>query len=166
MSPETAKTAPYGSWKSPITSDLIVAQSISLSEVRLDGTDVYWLEGRPQESGRNVVVRRAAEGQPTDVTPQPYNVRTRVHEYGGGAWTVVEGTIYFSDFSDGRLYRQARGAAEPQALTPAPPSARAQLAVCRRRHRSSPQPLDRRARGSHSRRRAGQHHRRGRSPAL
>jgi dipeptidyl aminopeptidase/acylaminoacyl peptidase len=116
-----AKTAPYGSWKSPITSDLIVAQSISLPEVRLDGNDVYWLEGRPQEQGRNVVVCGAEA--PVDVTPPPFNARTRVHEYGGGSWLVREGTVYFSNFADGRLYRLPRGAAQPQPLTPAPASA-------------------------------------------
>jgi dipeptidyl aminopeptidase/acylaminoacyl peptidase len=121
MSPPATKTAQYGSWKSPITSDLIVAQSISLPEVRLDGSDIYWLEGRPQEQGRNVVVRAAEDGAATDITPAPYNARTRVHEYGGGAWTVVDGTVYFSHFVDGRLYRQAGGAA-PQALTPEPPA--------------------------------------------
>ncbi len=122
MSSPSPKTAPYGSWKSPITSDLIVAQSIALSDVRLDGNDIYWLEGRPQEQGRNVVVRGAEDGRPTDVTPPPYNARTRVHEYGGGSWTVVDGAVYFSNFADGRLYRLARGASEPQALTPAPPA--------------------------------------------
>jgi dipeptidyl aminopeptidase/acylaminoacyl peptidase len=118
MSP--AKTAPYGSWKSPITSDLIVAQSIALSDARLDGNDVYWLEGRPQEQGRYVVVRGGEP--PADVTPPPLNARTRVHEYGGGSWTVVDGTVYFSNFADGRLYRLMRGASEPQALTAAPPA--------------------------------------------
>jgi dipeptidyl aminopeptidase/acylaminoacyl peptidase len=122
MSPQSTKTAPYGSWKSPITSDLIVAQSISLSGVQLDGGNVYWLEGRPQEQGRYVVVRGAEDGRHTDITPQPYNARTRVHEYGGGSWLVADGTVYFSHFTDGRLYRQAQGAAEPQALTPAPPA--------------------------------------------
>jgi len=116
-----AKTAPYGSWKSPITSDLIVAQSIALAEPRLDGGAIYWLEGRPQEQGRNVVVR--ADGANTvDLTPKPLNARTRVHEYGGGAWTVDAGTVYFSNFADGRLYRLPPGAAEAQPLTPAPPS--------------------------------------------
>ena len=119
------KIAPYGSWKSPITSELIVAQSISLSEVRLDGGSIYWLEGRPQEQGRNVVVHYenvhgAEEGRQTDVTPPPFNARTRVHEYGGGSWTVANGTVYFSNFADGRLYRQRKGALAPQALTPAP----------------------------------------------
>ncbi len=113
--------APYGSWKSPITSDLIVAQSIGLSEVRLDGGAVYWLEGRPQEQGRSVVVRAAGEGT-ADLTPKPLNARTRVHEYGGGAWTVADGTVYFSNFADGRLYRLPPGAAEAEPLTPAPPA--------------------------------------------
>jgi dipeptidyl aminopeptidase/acylaminoacyl peptidase len=117
----STRTAPYGSWKSPITSDLIVAQSIALSEARLDRGDIYWLEGRPQEQGRSVVVRGEQNGGATDITAKPRNVRTRVHEYGGGSWTVTDGTIYFSDFADGRLYRQAPGG-EPQPLTPAPPA--------------------------------------------
>jgi dipeptidyl aminopeptidase/acylaminoacyl peptidase len=120
MSSSSTKTARYGSWKSPITSDLIVAQSISLSELCLDGKHLYWLEGRPQEQGRNVVVRAGSDGRATDITPPPYNARTRVHEYGGGSWTVQDGTVYFSNFADGRLYRQEPGASEPQALTPEP----------------------------------------------
>src|SRR6516164_3284460 len=115
------KTAPYGSWKSPITSDLIVAQAISLSEVRLDGQAVYWLEARPQEQGRNVVVRAGGAGASmADIVPKPFNVRTRVHEYGGGAWTVALGVLYFSNFADGRLYRLGPGESEPAPLTPAP----------------------------------------------
>jgi dipeptidyl aminopeptidase/acylaminoacyl peptidase len=122
MSSPSTKTAPYGSWKSPITSDLIVAQSVTLSEVCLDGGHVYWLEGRPQEQGRCVVVRAGADGRATDITPPPYNARTRVHEYGGGSWTARDGTVYFSNFADGRLYRQEAGASAPQALTPEPPA--------------------------------------------
>jgi dipeptidyl aminopeptidase/acylaminoacyl peptidase len=113
--------APYGSWKSPITSDLIVAQSTPLSEVRLDGGAIYWLEGRPQEQGRFVVVRRGPDGAAVDVTSKLFNVRTRVHEYGGGAWTVADGTLYFSNFADGRLYRQALDVPVPEPLTPRPP---------------------------------------------
>jgi dipeptidyl aminopeptidase/acylaminoacyl peptidase len=120
MSPSSTKTARYGSWKSPITSDLIVAQSISLSDVCLDGEHLYWLEGRPQEQGRNVVVRAGCDGRPTDITPPPYNARTRVHEYGGGSWTVHNGTVYFCNFADGRLYCQEPGVSEPRALTPEP----------------------------------------------
>ena len=104
--PTTApKLAPYGSWKSPITSDLIVAQSIALAEVRLDGGAIYWLEGRPQEQGRFVVVRAREDGEATDVTPPPFNARTRVHEYGGGATLVSGDLVVVSDFTTGRLNR-------------------------------------------------------------
>ncbi|HEY3824607.1 MAG TPA: prolyl oligopeptidase family serine peptidase [Bryobacteraceae bacterium] len=113
------KTAPYGFWKSPITSDLIVAQSIGLSDVRFDGDDIYWLESRPQEGGRYVVVRYVAWNSSTeDVTLQGFNVRTRVHEYGGGAWTVADGMIYFSNYSDNRLYRMDRYGHQPIPLSP------------------------------------------------
>ena len=95
-------TAPYGSWRSPITSDLIVAQSIGLSEIRLDGREIYWQEARPNEGGRSVVVSRSSG---KDLVPRPFNARTRVHEYGGGSWTVADGVLYFSNFSDQRLYR-------------------------------------------------------------
>lgn len=116
------KTASYGAWKSPITSDLIVAQAIALSEVRLDEGTIYWLEGRPQERGRSVVVRAGAgDGEDVDVTPAPFNVRTRVHEYGGGAWTVEKGALYFSNFADGRLYRLEANSAAAQPLTARPP---------------------------------------------
>ena len=116
----TQKTAAYGSWKSPITADL-VAQSITLSEARFDGEDVYWLEGRPQELGRLVVVRASTvNGHATDVTPKPYNARARVHEYGGASWTVADGAVYFSNFVDGRLYRQIDTSSDPIPLTPAP----------------------------------------------
>ena len=116
------KTAPFGSWRSPITSDLIVAQSVGLPEIRLDGDTLYWLETRPQEQGRSVVMCAAEGSAPTDVTPAPFNARTRVHEYGGGSWTVADGTVIFSNFADGRLYRQSTPAAAPEALTPAPPA--------------------------------------------
>src|SRR5437016_8986825 len=116
------KIAPYGPWRSPISSELIVAQSVSLTDVRLDGGHVYWLEGRPQEQGRNVVVRAGLDGgAPVDITPKPFNARTRVHEYGGGAWLVADGSVCFSNFSDGRIYRQAGGAGAPRPLTPQPP---------------------------------------------
>ncbi|TVQ20488.1 MAG: S9 family peptidase [Leptolyngbya sp. DLM2.Bin15] len=113
------QVAPYGSWASPITSDLIVAGSLRLGEIRLDGDRLYWSEGRPTEGGRNVVVSWKA-GNVQDVTPAPFNVRTRVHEYGGGAYIVVDGTVYFSNFLDQRLYRQAPGA-DPTPVTPEGP---------------------------------------------
>src|SRR5215472_11220201 len=121
----TPKTAPYGSWSSPITSEMIVASSIGLGEILLDGVDVYWLEARPQEGGRSVLVRRAADGTIADVTPppqggiNPFSVRSRVHEYGGGAYLVDAGTVYFANDADQRLYRQRAGAA-PVPITPDP----------------------------------------------
>src|ERR671926_1127125 len=109
--------APYGSWKSPITSDLIVTATVGLGQIALDGEDTYWVELRPSEGGRNCVVRRAPDGAVADVTPQGFNARTRVHEYGGGDFAVLAGTVYFSNFGDQRLYRQAPGE-QPQPLTP------------------------------------------------
>lgn len=108
--------APYGSWKSPITSDLIVAATIGLGQIALDGDTVYWSEARPTEGGRNVVVRWSPDGQTTDLLPAPFNARTRVHEYGGGAFAVHQDVVYFSHFPDQRLYQQALSS-EPQPLT-------------------------------------------------
>src|SRR5262245_11020129 len=105
---------PYGSWKSPITSDFIVGATISLAEASLEGEDIYWLEGRPSEGGRYVLVRRMADGQTQDITPQGYNVRSTVHEYAGGAYVIDRGVVYFSNFADQRLYRQ-RLDGQPQA---------------------------------------------------
>ncbi len=109
-------TAAFGSWVSPITSDLITASTIRISQIQLDADDVYWLESRPFQKGRSAIVRRGADAQIVDMTPEPYNVRTLVHEYGGGAYTVHEGTIYFCNYSDQRIYRQAPGC-EPVPLT-------------------------------------------------
>jgi dipeptidyl aminopeptidase/acylaminoacyl peptidase len=124
--PQT-KTAPYGSWRSPITSDLIVAQITSLSDVRVAGPDIYWQEGRPQEQGRNVIVRAGPDGAATDITPAGFNARTRVHEYGGGSWLVAGGLCIFSNFADQRLYRQRIGQSDPEPLTPAPSSPKRQF---------------------------------------
>ncbi|MBX2998282.1 MAG: S9 family peptidase [Caldilineaceae bacterium] len=112
------RVAPYGSWKSPITADYIVSKSISLGAPLLDGDDIYWGELRPSEGGRVVVVGRSEDGATEDLVPAPFNARTRVHEYGGGAYTVHAGTLYFANFADQRLYRTRRGE-DPQPLTPA-----------------------------------------------
>lgn len=114
----TQQIAPYGSWKSPVTSDLIVAETIGLGSLWLDGDDIYWLELRPAEAGRQVLVRRTRDGRMADVTPPPFNARTRVYEYGGGAYAVDNGVAYFSHFPDQRVYRLAPGA-EPKPVTPA-----------------------------------------------
>ncbi len=98
--------APYGSWKSPITSDLIVAETIGVAATGFDDDDLYWQELRPKEGGRMTVVRHAADGAKTDLTPAPFNARTSVHEYGGGAYVVDKGAqrrpFIRSGFSTGR----------------------------------------------------------------
>jgi len=126
--------APYGSWKSPITSDVLVATTIGLGQIAIDGETVYWVEQRPAEGGRNVIVRYSPDGRTVDVTPAPFNVRTRVHEYGGGAFTVSDETIYFSHFADQRLYHHREGAL-PQPLTPAAKLRYADGVVDRQRNR-------------------------------
>src|SRR5262245_46804974 len=128
------RTAPYGSWASPITSDLIASATIRLGDLALDGADVYWSESRPSEGGRSAIVRRTPDGQAVDLIPAPFNARTRVHEYGGGAFAVADGTVYFSNFADQRLYRVSAGEA-PVALTPAGPWRYADGVVDRARNR-------------------------------
>src|SRR5262245_40541964 len=128
------KIAPYGSWKPPITSDLIVADTVWPGNIVLDGDDIYWSEMRPTEGGRYVIVRRAPDGRTADVTPAGFNARTTVHEYGGGAYVVDGGTVYFSNFADQRLYRQDRGAA-PRPITPEDKLRYADGVVDRRRGR-------------------------------
>ena len=139
--------APYGSWKSPITPDLILAGTVRLGQICLDGPDVYWAEGRPNEGGRNVIVRRTPDGRTTDMTPAPLNARTRVHEYGGGEFIVDRGTIFFSNFADQRLYRQVDASAGRAAAD----HARDRAALRRRGRRSRPRPADLRARRPHGR---------------
>ena len=109
-------SAGYGSWKSPLTAARVTAGALRFDHLVLDGDDLYWIEGRASESGRNVIVRREPDGRMTDVTPSGFNVRSRVHEYGGASYTVRGGIVYFSNFADQRLYRQAPGAA-PVPLT-------------------------------------------------
>ena len=112
-----SKVAPFGSWKSPITSDLILSDWVGLGQVTLDGEAIYWNELRPKDGGRQVLVRRAADGQVGDLTPAPFNVRTRVHEYGGRCYAIANGRLYFSNFSDQRLYLQEPGG-QPHPFTP------------------------------------------------
>jgi dipeptidyl aminopeptidase/acylaminoacyl peptidase len=100
-----SKEAPYGSWASPITVDVITQQAVKLAQPAIDGDSSYWLEGRPYEKGRNALVRRDKAGQVSDVTPEPFNVRTLAHEYGGGAYTVKNNIVYFVNFADQRIYR-------------------------------------------------------------
>ena len=108
---------PYGSWASPITSDLIVAKSIGLGGIQSDGRNLYWYEMRPEEGGRGVIVCYDGQGAVSALVPPPFNARTRVHEYGGGAFLAADGIVYFSNFEDQRIYRVMPGV-PPQAITP------------------------------------------------
>ena len=110
------KVALYGSWKSPITSEL-AGSATQLSEVAVHGDEVYWRELRPEEQGRFTIMKRTADGRIMEVTSPPFDARTLVHEYGGGSFVVAGGTVYFSNFSDQRVYRLDRGG-QPRPITP------------------------------------------------
>jgi dipeptidyl aminopeptidase/acylaminoacyl peptidase len=110
-------TAPYGTWRSPISADLIAGASVSFSQLVPDGQTLYWVEVRPAEQGRAVIVRCTADGTVMDVTPPGFHARTRVHEYGGLCYAVQSGTVFFSNYTDQRLYRQDPGQA-PRPITP------------------------------------------------
>ena len=147
------KTAPYGSWKSPITSDLIVSETVGLGQPRIDGDDIYWIEMRPSERGRQVIVRQTSDGKRVDINPPDFNARTRVHEYGGGDYVVHNGAVYFSNFTDQQIYRQS-GDTKPERVTIDCPddrvryadaivdAARDRLIAVREDHRQSDQQAD------------------------
>ncbi|MGL6341437.1 MAG: S9 family peptidase, partial [Waterburya sp.] len=100
------QVAAFGSWKSPITSNLIVSKTIDIGSIAIADEKIYWLEKRPQEKGRNVLVGYFQEREIKNITPSPLSVRTKIHEYGGGAYVVYKNTIYFSNYGDGRIYQQ------------------------------------------------------------
>ncbi len=111
---------PAGSWPTPITANLVVQQAGKVGAVALDGDVVLWSEMRPHEGGRTQIVRLEPGGEPTDVLPAGANARTQVHEYGGGAWWVDAGTVWYVDWADQRLRRIDPGG-EPVEVTPVPP---------------------------------------------
>lgn len=100
------KIAPYGSWNSPITTDLIVQDTVSLEAVSFAGEVLYWLESLPSEGGRSRVMKQAPHGSAEEMTPAPFNVRTRVHEYGGAPYIVHGEELFFSNFKDNLLYKR------------------------------------------------------------
>lgn len=113
-----AQVAPFGSWSSPIDVGLVAGASVPLQEPWLDGDDVYWIEGRPTESGRRTLMRHTPDGATRELTPAPFNVRNRVHEYGGGSYAVDRGRVIVSG-GDNRLYRlDADRAGAPEPITP------------------------------------------------
>jgi dipeptidyl aminopeptidase/acylaminoacyl peptidase len=126
-------TAPYGTWSSPITAGMIADTTISLSSLLVDGDDIYWLEGRPREGGRVVLMRQTGEG-PVDVLPEGYSARSRVHEYGGGAAIVSGGEVFFVNFEDQRIYRLV-GGGQPEPITADTGDRHADMFHDERRHR-------------------------------
>ncbi|HXQ13992.1 MAG TPA: prolyl oligopeptidase family serine peptidase [Caulobacteraceae bacterium] len=108
--------APYGTWVSPVSAENLARGAIGVSSPRAVDGRLYWLENRPEQRGRLVAITGDANGF-RELTPDGFNVRTRVHEYGGAPYTVIGQTLYFANFADQRLYAQTGGAA-PVALTP------------------------------------------------
>jgi dipeptidyl aminopeptidase/acylaminoacyl peptidase len=150
-----ATVVPYGSWSSPLDAASVASSGRRLAAptIAADGA-VWWAEGRPEEGGRVVLMRRAPGGEPEAVTPEGVNVRTRVHEYGGGAWRLVApDLVLFVDFADQRLYRQRLGE-DPVAITPQPEEAGAlryadmrlapdgSTVVCVRERDAEPEPVN------------------------
>ena len=129
-----AQQAEYGFWKSPITSDLVAGQTLRFGQISLAGEDIYWNEGRPSENGRGVIVRLRPGHSAEDVQSSPFNVRTRVHEYGGAAFVINGEDIYFSNDSDQRIYRVSPST-DPCAVTPEGPWRYADATVDRMRQR-------------------------------
>jgi dipeptidyl aminopeptidase/acylaminoacyl peptidase len=109
----------YGTWSSPITAEMVASGSVDLGHLMVDGGTTYWLERRPDEDGRGVVVRETDDGG-DPVTPGDVDVRTLVHEYGGGDFTVRAGTVVYADHDDQRLYRTDGSTDEPTPITPEP----------------------------------------------
>jgi dipeptidyl aminopeptidase/acylaminoacyl peptidase len=113
--------APFGSWASPIDIDLITGTAVALAEPWLDGDDVYWLESRPGQRGRRTLLRHGLDGVTRELTPDPFKVASRVHEYGGGSYAVDRGRVIASG-GDDRLYRiDPDGLRDPEPVTPEGP---------------------------------------------
>lgn len=109
--------ASFGSWDSPLTPEALVAGQVGLGAPRQTSAGLFWTETRPDEGGRSVLVRRTPDGTTEDVLPSDFSVRTRVHEYGGGAWSANDTRVVFSNDVDGRLYVLNHGEPKPCALT-------------------------------------------------
>ncbi len=115
-------TVPYGEWPSPIGAEDVVAAAVSPGDVRAVGAEVFWAESRPNEGGRIQIVRWRSDGPPVDLLPDGWSARTRVHEYGGGAWSATTDWLFFSSWDDQRMYRVPLGpdgaAGSPEPITP------------------------------------------------
>ena len=129
-----SKVCPYGSWKSPITSDMVAQSTVGLGQVEIEDKTVYWIEMRPAEQGRCVIVKHPPDGKTVEVNPPPFNARTTVHEYGGGSYKANKGTIYYANFNDQRLFKIEPGERQ-KPITPKTQLRYADLAFDNRRGR-------------------------------
>lgn len=118
-----ASPLPYGSWPSPFSASSVAAASPRTDGARFVGDDIWWGQTMPSEGGRTTVLRRRPDGSVDDLLPAPLSARSRVHEYGGGAWTAADGELVFSEKSDQRVWVLTPGG-RPRPLTPEDPSAR------------------------------------------
>ncbi|TDV43645.1 S9 family peptidase [Actinophytocola oryzae] len=114
------KNAQFGSWESPLTATTVAAAGVSPRWVDVHDGVVWWAESRPTEDGRVALMREGPDGKPVEVLPAPWNVRNRVHEYGGRPWVVLGDTVVFTSWADQRVYRYTEGEDRPVAITPEP----------------------------------------------
>jgi dipeptidyl aminopeptidase/acylaminoacyl peptidase len=141
------RIAPFGSWVSPVTTDLMTSKTVGLGSLSVDGDSVYWLESRPNEAGRSALVRWTASDGIAELTPPPVNIGSRVHEYGGGAYAVRAGWIVYSEKADGALWLFEPGKSSARLLAAVPgcryadftfDPARRRLLAIREDHRNRP----------------------------
>jgi hypothetical protein len=111
------QVSPYGSWASPITSELVANEASRLGQIEIEGNKIYWIEMRPTEGGRYTIMQLTSDDQIHEVLSPPWNARTRVHEYGGGSYKIYNSTIYFTHFADQRIYRTTSDE-QPIPITP------------------------------------------------
>src|SRR6266581_1394040 len=109
--------APFGAWRSPISPDMVAGAAVTLWTCRPAGGGVVWMEGRPLEGGRNVLVHRDTSGRVADLTPEGFSVRTRVHEYGGVPFAIHGDRVFFANDADQRLYAQPLEGGGPLPIT-------------------------------------------------
>ena len=145
-----SQTAAYGTWRSAITAERVAAGVRPVSSPRVAGDRLLWLEGLPQEGGRSTLMAQGADGTRRSLTPAPFNVRTRVHEYGGGAYAASADTVWFSNFADNLVYA-LQGEAAPVAITAVstqrhadfePDPARGRLLAVREDHGAGGEPVN------------------------
>lgn len=110
---------PFGLWNSPVTAENVAKGSLYIQNIKVEGTNTYLSVMRPENKGKSTIMRIDLEGDCKDMTPSDFDVRTFVHEYGGGAFTVFNGTIYASRGSDNQIYI-IRDDEDPKQLTHSP----------------------------------------------